>query len=160
MNAHASDELFAGLARWLEAPQTLSAGAVRAAPRSGISFEVGLRRCLGRAELYDRIARRFLETRAAEAHGLQAAFDAGDHETLRRLSHDITSTAGTLGAEGLSATAQALQFAVDAGAGAQDLAPLVHLFVREHAVVLTALAQYARGEVDLQAFAPPASRKT
>lgn len=144
MSTQATEESFAALAPWLAAP----------AVRSGISYENGMRRCLGRAELYDRIARRFLETRADEPRKLQAALDGGDRELMRRLSHDMASTAGTLGADGLSATAQALQAAVDGDAAHDALAPLVDLFTREFAVVLNGLASYARGEVDLKAFVP------
>ena len=61
--------------------------------------------------LPDRIARRFLATRVDEACKLQAALDSGELELLRNLSHDLASTAGTLGADGLSSTALALQAA-------------------------------------------------
>lgn len=147
MNAPAPNDLFLALAPWL--------GAAGAGPalRSGVVFETGLRRCLGKRALYDRIARRFLDTRAGEARTLQAALDRGDLDAMRCLSHDIASTAGTLGADGLSATALALQAAVDAGADAAALVPLVDLFSREHAVVLNALASYARGDVDLPVIA-------
>ncbi|WP_457418005.1 Hpt domain-containing protein [Roseateles sp. P5_E7] len=121
---------------------------------SGVSFETGLRRCLGRLALYDRIARRFLETRAGDARKLQAAVDLGDLDSVRKLSHDIASTAGTLGADGLSATALALQAAADAGAHAASLARLAQRFTAQHAEVLAALAAYARGDVDLKAIAP------
>lgn len=144
MNAQVMvEESFLDLAPWVAMPGL----------RSGLSFETGMRRCLGRTELYDRIARRFLAARVDEARKLQAALDAGDRDTLRQLAHDLTSTAGTLGADALSATALALQMALEAGAPHDALTPLVHLFSREHAVVLTGLAAYARGEVDLQVFA-------
>jgi len=146
----APGEGFSALARWLGA----APGSVQAADiQSGVSFETGLRRCLGRLDLYDRIARRFLQTRVDEARTLQAALDRGDLEAVRRLAHDTASTAGTLGAEGLSATAQALQAAVDDSADADSLAQLAHLFSFEHAVVLTRLTSYARGDVDLKAIA-------
>lgn len=138
---------FAVLARWL-------GGSAGVEARSGICFETGLRRCLWRVDLYDRIARRFLDTRAAEARTLQAALARNELDAVRKLSHDTASTAGTLGAGGLSAAALALQAAVDGGADADALAQLAQLFSSEHAVVLDRLASYARGDVDLQAFAP------
>ena len=119
----------------------------------GVSFENGLRRCLGRVALYDRIARRFLQTRADDAHKLQAAVDRVDLDTVRKLAHDIASTAGTLGADGLSATALAIQVAADEGADVTVLAHLAQQFSSQHAVVLNALASYARGDVDLKAIA-------
>jgi len=124
---------------------------------AAVSFETGLRRCLGRVALYDRIARRFLETRVDEARKLQAAVDRGDLAAVRRLAHDIASTAGTLGADGLSATALALQAAADEGADAASLVQLAQRFSSQHAGVLNALAAYARGDVDLKAIA---SRKS
>lgn len=117
-----------------------------------VSFEDGLRRCLGRIELYDRIARRFLDTRAGDAASARSALAAGELAPLRKLSHDLTSTAGTLGAEALSAAAQALQAAVDDGTGAAGLAPLVEALAAEHALAVRALQSYVRGEVDLVAI--------
>lgn len=143
MNAPRPNKPFALLEPWL----------ATAAVQSGISFESGMRRCLWRVTLYDRIARRFMDLRKDAPQHLQAALDAGDREVLHRLSHDLASTAGSLGADALSATARALQIAIDEGAAPDHLGALVQLFSREHAVVLYALAAYVRGEVDLQAVA-------
>jgi HPt (histidine-containing phosphotransfer) domain-containing protein len=118
-----------------------------------VSFGEGLRRCLGRIELYDRIARRFLDTRADDADRAKLALGAGQLEVLRKVSHDLTSTAGTLGAGRLSAAAQALQQGVDEGVDSAGLTLLLEAFALEHRDVVGALESYARGEVDLRALA-------
>ncbi len=118
---------------------------------SCISFQDGLRRCLGQVELYDRIAQRFLASRLADAEKTEAAIAAGDHELARKLAHDLTSTAGTLGARRLSDAALALQVGLDDRIDAQELAALLRDYVSEHAAVAAALQSYAAGEVDLTA---------
>lgn len=118
-----------------------------------VSFEEGLRRCLGRVELYDRIARRFLDTRVGDADRARAALGRGELEVLRKVSHDLTSTAGTLGASRLSAAAQALQEGVDEGTDSASLSRLLDAFALEHRCVVGVLESYARGEVDLRAIA-------
>lgn len=111
---------------------------------SSVSFEDGLRRCLGRTDLYDRIARRFLDTRLGDAQRARAALASGERALLRKLTHDLTSTAGTLGALRLSEAAHAVQSGVDDGLDTIDLAALLDVLSIEHESVVAALQAYTR----------------
>jgi CheY-like chemotaxis protein len=109
--------LFAVMRRWLlHGPGGGGAVAPQAADAvPAFSPALGLQRCLGRRELYEKISRRYLETRADLAGELRRAWDAGDREEAERLAHSLISTAGTLGASALSELARALQAAAHAG---------------------------------------------
>jgi CheY-like chemotaxis protein len=109
--------LFAVMRRWLLHGRGAQGGASaeEAGGTPAFSSELGLRRCLGRRELYAKIALRYLETRADLAGELQRAWDAGERLEAERLAHSLISTAGTLGATALSELARALQAASQAG---------------------------------------------
>jgi two-component system sensor histidine kinase/response regulator len=136
-------ELFSVLANWIgidRAPDRPGA-AERDDIRHGVSFELGLHRCLGRHELYERILGRFLATRLDDARDIRAALDAGDGDRAAGIAHSIISTAGTIGAEGLSDAARALQLAIEAGEH-ERLNALVEVFTRRHAQVTEELKSY------------------
>ncbi|MBI5255567.1 MAG: response regulator [Burkholderiales bacterium] len=84
-----------------------------AAVASGVSFALGLDRCLGRADLYRRILRRFLDGRGDPVQQIHHALATGDEALAARIAHTLVSTAGTIGAMGLSEQARALQDAID-----------------------------------------------
>ena len=96
-------ELFAVLAKWL--PEIGAPGATAA----GISFELGLKHCMGRADLYASVLQRFLDTRSDDSRQLREAVDAGDLKRAAMIAHTQISTAGAIGAAGLSQAARALQ---------------------------------------------------
>ena len=147
-------ELFEVLARWTaRACPAGQGGGTTSDDGRCISFSDGLRRCLGRLELYDRIARRFLDTRIADAQRTTTALAQGNRELARKLAHDLTSTAGTLGAERLSAAALALQVGLDEGAHAAVLSMLLNDYTAEHTAVVALLQSYAAGDIDLGSFA-------
>jgi PAS domain S-box-containing protein len=130
-------ELFAVLARWLPEP----AGAPAAA--DAVDFELGLERCLGRQALYERILRRFGDTRVDDGEGLRRLLGGGDPGAARELAHTLISTAGTIGAEALSASARALQIAIDEGD--RDAWPeLAARLQQQHAAVLAAVGDWLR----------------
>jgi hypothetical protein len=60
---------------------------------------------------------------------------------VRPDAHSVISTAGTIGAEGLSDAARALQLAIDAGEN-HRLAMLVDVFAKRHARVADALRSH------------------
>jgi len=117
----------------------------RAAPeapaRGGVLIQLGLERCLGRRELYEKIVRRYLSDRADAPRHIREAVDAGRPAQAAMLSHDLISTAGTLGAMQLSDQARELQLALDAGQSDRCTA-LIAALAREHQVVGDALAAY------------------
>lgn len=80
-----------------------------------IDFEVGMRRCMGKVDLYKRIASRFLDVKGREVEHVRVALAKGDQARAVELVHQLISSAGTLGAESLSQTARTLQTAIRNG---------------------------------------------
>ena len=134
-------DLFAAIVRWLPAAMeaTEQAAANPASVGVGaVSFELGLSRCLGRHDLYLRVARRFLETRRNDADRLRAAHASGDDTTIAHLAHTMVSTAGTIGAARLSGIADQVQQIVRRDSTA-DRAALIEAFALAHARVVDEL---------------------
>jgi two-component system sensor histidine kinase/response regulator len=137
-------ELFAAILRWLPGPDEAAERPASSAVDAGngaVSFELGLSRCLGRHDLYLRVARRFLETRRGDADKLRAAHASGDDETIAHLAHTTVSTAGTIGAAGLSGIANEVQQAVRGDSGV-DRGVLVEAFAQAHARVVAELTDF------------------
>jgi CheY-like chemotaxis protein len=118
MNDHVSKPfepatLFEVLARWLQpTPLPLATTAPAPAPAGGaMAFDVGLRRCLGRRELYERLLRRYLEANAGTGAALRQALLRGETGLAASTAHSVVSTAGTVGAEVLAEAARALELA-------------------------------------------------
>ncbi len=123
------EELFTVIARWLPP---------RAAEPAAISTELGLKNCLGRRELYEKILRRFRDTRADDATLLQTALAEGRSIDAAMIAHAVVSNAGTIGAAALSDTAKSLQLALDADE--RDAWPqLAAEFTRQHGRVMAQL---------------------
>jgi PAS domain S-box-containing protein len=80
-----------------------------------VAFERGLllERLGGDEVILDQIVKVFLEDAPQQLTAMQAASDAGDTTTLRRLAHTVKGSAGTVGATGLQAAAAGLEQAVD-----------------------------------------------
>ncbi len=125
MNDHVSKpfepaQLFEVMLRWLRpAPGQEAATAPAAAVDDAgpvLDVELGLRRCLGRPELYRKILGRYLAQRAASGNEIRTALEAGRIEVGARAAHTLVSTAAMLGAPGLAALARELHDAVDLGA--------------------------------------------
>jgi CheY-like chemotaxis protein len=112
--------------------------------RGGVLFQLGLERCLGRRELYDKIVRRYLTDRTDLPQRMRDALGDGRREEAARLAHSLISTAGMLGAIALSDLARELQQAIDAGTSA-GLNPLLDALTHEHSVVGAALAAHIEG---------------
>ena len=135
--------LFAVIARWLaDAAAAPAAPAIAIDPDAAVSFELGLSRCLGRRDLYLRVARRFIDTRANDADKLRGALAGGDDAMLAHLAHTTVSTAGTIGAVRLSELAAQLQEAVRAPHARDARAALVDAFAHAHAGVMAELAAF------------------
>ena len=68
-----------------------------------VDFELGLRRCLGRPELYQKILGRYLKQRAAtRQRDPHARWSAGELEAGARAAHTLMSTASMIGAPALA----------------------------------------------------------
>jgi signal transduction histidine kinase/DNA-binding response OmpR family regulator/HPt (histidine-containing phosphotransfer) domain-containing protein len=114
-------QLFEVMLRWLApaSPWPVAAAPVvdAAAAAAGpvVDFELGLRRCLGKPELYRKILGRYLKQREAAGGEIRAALENGELEAGARLSHTLVSTAAMLGAPVLSEAARELHDAIDRG---------------------------------------------
>ncbi|MBI3382220.1 MAG: response regulator [Aquabacterium sp.] len=111
--------LFNVLARWLHEDQGMAESGLPgmgsgepAPPERGINFDVGMRRCMGKAELYQRIATRFLGSRREDVRHIREALAGGNPHVAVDIAHQLISSAGTIGAESLSHTARTLQTAI------------------------------------------------
>ena len=114
-------QLFEVMLRWLAPASPLPVAAApvvdAAAAVAGpvVDFELGLRRCLGKPELYQKILGRYLKQREAADSEIRAALENGELEAGARLSHTLVSTAAMLGAPALSDAARELHDAIDLG---------------------------------------------
>jgi two-component system sensor histidine kinase/response regulator len=126
MNDHVSKpfepaQLFEVMLRWLRPGAGADAGgatpAAEPAPAGPtVDFELGLRRCLGRPELYRKILGRYLKQRAATGNEIRAALESGAIEAGARAAHTLVSTASMLGAPALADLARELHDAIDLAA--------------------------------------------
>jgi CheY-like chemotaxis protein/HPt (histidine-containing phosphotransfer) domain-containing protein len=126
-------QLFAALSNWMPPEKTGSGDA--------ISFDLGLQRCLGRTDLYVKLLERFVSTHSGDPSEIAAALDADEPDRAAGLVHNVISTAGTIGAEGLSEAARELQLAIDEGE-ATRWPELLDVFAHHHAVVSLQLRAY------------------
>ena len=127
MNDHVSKpfepaQLFETMLRWLSsAPSSLASPAASEAVAPALAgpavdTELGLRRCLGKPELYQKIVGRYLKQRAATGNEIRSALEAGELEAGTRAAHTLVSTAAMLGAPELAVLARELHDAIDLGA--------------------------------------------
>ncbi len=142
-------DLFAAIARAVRSPRGPTDAALPdpAAPQAPVSRDLGLQRCLGREELLDRITARFVENRAEAAQQARAALAQGRLDELLHIAHTTVSSAGTIGAEPLSAAALALQRALLAGRR-EALPALVDEFELRLGAVLAALRPLPPGAAE------------
>ena len=63
----------------------------------------------------------FLERAAAQRAELEAALAAGEREEIRRIAHSLAGSGGVFGFPRVSEDAQAVEEAVDAGPGDEEL---------------------------------------
>ncbi|WP_374566512.1 response regulator [Ideonella sp.] len=110
------DELFRVLAKWMpDAPAgqgQAGAGDPVALRPAGVSIEAGLARCMGRADLYARVAERFVASAGDVVGALQQCLSAQDHEGAARTAHTLISSAGLVGALHLADLARELETAL------------------------------------------------
>ncbi|KAB2970667.1 response regulator [Zoogloea sp.] len=92
---------------------------------AGIDLKVGRSRLMGSDSRYARYLRLFAEHSAELPLQLQAALDARDLATAQRLAHTLKGSAGQIGAEQVSAAAEALEKAVTDGASTAALTEMV-----------------------------------
>ena len=116
-------QLTATLARWLAraphqpAPQTLLDAPPSAlqVPAATLDVDHGLMSVGGSADAYRRVLQLFVANIDNSRLRLRAAIAAGDQVALNRLTHGTKSAAAAIGAQALSAAAQALEDASGQG---------------------------------------------
>jgi two-component system, sensor histidine kinase and response regulator len=131
------------LEHWIAGAATREAPAPIASTGGGVAFDIGLQRCLGKADLYAKIAGRFLATQALLPDDIERALAAyaTDARKPLLLAHTLISTAALLGADEMSRLARELQDAISKGR-TRDALTLAHTLRAEHAAVLRALTQH------------------
>ena len=115
------DELWEALLRWVKPkhPAQRPPGSTESdrqfeAARHvrGLDTVNGLRRVLGKKDLYLSMLRKFAAGQQHVAAEIAAALDAGDWGTAERLTHTLKGLAGNIGANGLRAEAERLESAI------------------------------------------------
>ena len=143
-------------------PQAAPAAALP--PIDGLNTAAGLRRTLGKTDLYLSLLHKFEHGQRDAPAQVRAALDAGDMGLAQRLAHTLKGVAGNIGAEPLQAAAAELEHAIRAQHPGTELAALLGAVEAPLAALLTALApllhpggtaQEAASQepVDTQAFA-------
>ena len=145
-------ELWRVLGRWIGA----GAASMPASPASlpgwqlpGVDLAAGLRRVLGRPEVYQRLLGRFAASQEDFATRLRELLARNEPAAAEREAHSLRGLAGNLGADDLAAQAAALESAIK-DARHDELPELLD----ELEVSLTALLQAIRA---LSLAAPPAA---
>jgi CheY-like chemotaxis protein len=124
-----ADQLWGALLRWMprlrEAKGGLEAAPVPLVPSDadlpdeelsplpwaidGLDATLGLRRCLGKPELYRSLLRQFVDRQGHIGQELQEAIDHAQWDAAQRLAHTLKSVAGNLGAIRLQEKAEVLE---------------------------------------------------
>ncbi|MES2936076.1 MAG: response regulator [Pseudomonadota bacterium] len=162
------DELTRALLRWLKpkgvvspstssgrAESTVRAEPVEAPPApsvtpdglprvAGLDTALGLRRVMGKKQLYLTLLQRYAQSQRDCAAQVRAALDAGDWATAERLAHTAKGLAGNIGAEPLAAEAAALEHALREHHAAAEIDGHLELFGRSLAALLDGLAAAAQ----------------
>jgi two-component system, sensor histidine kinase and response regulator len=142
-------QLFEVMLRWLtpvaSREAALAAGPADDAASAGpaLDVELGLRRCLGRPELYQKILGRYLKQRAATGNEIRAAVEAGELKAGARAAHTLISTASMIGASALATLARDLHDAID-GVAAERWPALLARIDAEQAAVDAVLTEYVQ----------------
>ena len=84
----------------------------------GLDAALGLRRCLGKPELYRSLLRQFMDRQGNIGQELQEAIDRAQWVAAQRLAHTFKSVAGNLGALRLQDQAEALERGISEHQGA------------------------------------------
>ena len=146
------DALSGALTRWLPTRSDTDAGAAlsdtlpepqpQALPSlPGVNTREGLRRTGGDVAGYLAILHKFADHRRHIGAGLRAALRAGDRAEAQRLTHALRGVAGSLGAEPVAATAQALETALQNGAPEDALLSLLDTLERTLQPLIAAIDQ-------------------
>ncbi len=93
----------------------------------GLDTRLGLRRVMGKQDLYVSLLRKFIASQAGALQRVRDALDAGDRPLAERLAHTLKGVAGNIGAVKLEVEAAALEAALRDGAGGPEIDGLIRL---------------------------------
>ena len=153
MNDHVTkpidvDEFFVTLCRWLrpQASPDAVAAAEQAPARVPADIDTVLaQRALGNDQaLYRRVLRLFSVDAGTFESRFRSALERGDPATVLRLTHDLKSAAGAVGAFALSQAAEELERACSTGAASHDVDSLFQATLQRLEPVLS----WARGAAE------------
>ncbi|MEK1938971.1 MAG: response regulator [Pseudomonas sp.] len=124
------DQLWRTLAQWLRVDNGASAqdSTVSATPDwllPGVDLASGLRRVLGKTELYQRLLLKFAASQNDFSAQLRLALNQGAHDAAERLAHSLKGLAGNLGAVDLQTQAALLETALKDDRADEELEPLI-----------------------------------
>jgi two-component system sensor histidine kinase/response regulator len=130
--------LYAALLKWL--PKASGACVLpfkegerlaRLAAVAGLDVEGGLRMVRGNQSLYLRLLKLFIEEHQKDVQRLRALWESADLPGIQRLAHTLKGSVGSIGANPLKESADALQLAIRHGAAREEVAPLFERMVGE-----------------------------
>jgi two-component system sensor histidine kinase/response regulator len=140
------DQLWRTLAHWLRVDAGMVSEPVGAAPLPawelpGVDLASGLRRVLGKPELYQRLLRKFAASQKNFSAQLQVALNQGEGEAAERLAHSLKGLAGNLGAVDLQTQAALLETALKDSRAGDELVPLISEVNQSLQALLQAIEQ-------------------
>ncbi|QLA83518.1 PAS domain S-box protein [Acidovorax sp. JMULE5] len=129
------------------APEGADAAVAAAFPAvAGLDTRLGLQRALGKPGLYAEMLRRFVQGQSSVIAHLEQAVASADVVLAERLAHTLRSVAANIGAQEVSAHAQALEQALRSGAGAEMSAGLTATLGAALQPLLTGLQAWMQGQ--------------
>jgi PAS domain S-box-containing protein len=144
MNDHVSkpiepQALWQALEKWLKGVSTrkmvdASDSSVLPTGLPGLDTALGLRRVLGKTELYIGMLRKFCSGQRNSIAVCRAALQAGDNDTAHRIVHTLKGLAGNIGASEIQADADRLEMALKQKATISTEA-LAHLEQKLHSLI-------------------------
>ena len=111
---------------------------------AGLNTAAGLRRMLGKKDLYLTLLRKFETGQHDAPDRIRAALDAGDQPLAERLAHTLKGVAGNLGAEAVQASAGVLEQAIRSGQARAEIDQLLIACRQLLAALLEAMAPVLR----------------
>ncbi|MBG9386550.1 PAS domain-containing hybrid sensor histidine kinase/response regulator [Caenimonas aquaedulcis] len=125
----------------LPAPATADAGCAALARIPGLNVALGLGRMMNKKPLYLAMLRRYMQSQRDCPMQVWSAIERADWQTAERIAHTAKGLAGNIGADGLAASAQALETALREQRGIAELEPPHREFAGQLTALTDALAQ-------------------
>ncbi|GLK91855.1 response regulator [Pseudomonas turukhanskensis] len=122
------DQLWRTLAHWLRVDAPAESPVTNEPPAwalPGVDLASGLRRVLGKPELYQRLLLKFAASQKNFTAQLRLALNQGEGEAAERLAHSLKGLAGNLGAVDLQTQVALLENALKDHHAGDELAPLI-----------------------------------